>query len=336
MNKSNLLGLLSATAFMGGRILRRVTQEKLENKVIVITGGTSGLGFALMQELLKEKAKVSLCARKEEDLQKLKQNYPEAFTMKCDVGNKAEVFDYIQKTIQYFGRIDIVINNAGIIMVGPMEGLKREEYEKAMDVMYWGIVNTTLAVVPHMKQNGKGQIVNITSVGGKVSIPHLLPYSAAKFAAVGFSEGITPELRNSNIFVTTIVPGLMRTGSYKNALFQKGNRKSYKLFSAISSAPFLTVSAEKAARRVILAMKQKRAVKVIGFQARALIELHHFFPNTLLKAFFLTTRALPSREGVKGFERGEKIRERSPDAEVPVIKKMGKKAETDFQEQARH
>lgn len=336
MNKSNLLGLLSASAFLGGRIMKSVTEEKLEGKVIVITGGTSGLGFALMQKLLKEKSKISLCARDEDDLQKLKSNYPAAFTMKCDVGDKAQVFDFIQKTIQHFGRIDIVINNAGIIMVGPMESLKREEYEKAMDVMYWGIVNTTLAVVPHMKENGYGQIVNITSVGGKVSIPHLLPYSAAKFAAVGFSEGITPELRNSNIFVTTIVPGLMRTGSYKNALFQKGNRKSYKLFSAISSAPFLTVSAEKAARRVILAMKQKRPVKVIGLQARALIELHHFFPNTLLKAFFLTTKALPSQEGVKAYEKGEKIRERSPDAEVPLIKELGKKAENDFQEQTRH
>src|SRR5690606_19122277 len=127
-----------------------------------------------------------------------------------------------------------------------------------MDVMYWGIFHTTFAVLPHMKERGEGQIINITSIGGKVSVPHLLPYSAAKFAAVGFSEGMTVELRKHNIFVTTVIPGLMRTGSYVNALFQKNDRLMFKIFSAISSAPLLTITAKKAARLTIRAIKGRK------------------------------------------------------------------------------
>lgn len=333
MKRFPVVSLLSGT-FIAAKLLKRTLfLTNLRDQVILITGGTSGLGFALMKHLLKENCKVAICARHEEDLEKVKANFSDVFIMKCDVGDKAQVHDLIQKTIRHFGKIDIVINNAGIIQVGAMESFHREDYKRAMDVMYWGMVNTTLSVLPHMKEQGSGQIVNITSVGGKVSIPHLLPYSAAKFAAVGFSEGITSELRNSNIFVTTIIPGLMRTGSYVNALFQKNNREEFKLFSFISSTPFLTVSADKAARRIILAMKEKRQVKVIGFQARILIELHHFMPNTLSRMFFLTTKVLPLREGETKFEKGKAIKENTQNAEVPGVRKLGEKAQRDFQEQ---
>ena len=273
----------------------------LTNKVVLITGGSKGLGFVIAKQLVKENCRLALCARNMDELQAARQELKKiggnALVSVCDVSDKEAVDVFVQKVIRHFGEIDIVVNDAGIIMVGAMETFTMHEYEEAMNVMYWGIVHTTLAVLPHMKERKQGQIINITSVGGKVSIPHLLPYSAAKFAAIGFSEGISAELRKDNIYVSTIIPGLMRTGSYVNALFQTNNKAEFKLFSLMSTSPLITISAEKAARLTIRAMKAKSVEKVLGLPAKpALIELHHFFPETSIKLFGFMAKFIPVRK----------------------------------------
>ena len=334
MKRTQILGLL-AGAFFGKKIFDRSTLQDLKNKTVLITGGTTGLGFELMRQLLEEGCQVAICARDTVDLQNVKANYPTVFTARCDVGKRDEVENFVHNTIEHFGKIDVVINNAGIIMVAPMEGFTHADYEHAMNVMYWGLVHTTFAVLPHMKERRAGQIINITSIGGKVSIPHLLPYSAAKFAAVGFSEGIAAELRQHNIFVTTIVPGLMRTGSYVNALFQENSKQTFKLFAAASTAPILTITAEKAARRTIRAMKERRILKVLGAPAKALTQLHHFFPETLSHLFQLTAGLLPGRDTPDDLMKGKEIQEKFTDSEVPGLRILGQKAQQDYQMQAK-
>ncbi len=110
-----------------------------------------------------------------------------------------------------FGRVDIVVNNAGIIQVGPMSTTTVEDFATALDVMFWGALYPTLAVLPQMRARRSGHVVNITSIGGMVSVPHLLPYTCAKFAAVGLSEGLRTELGQEGIHVTTVVPGWRRS-----------------------------------------------------------------------------------------------------------------------------
>lgn len=300
----------------------------LNNKVVLITGGSKGLGFVIAKHLVKENCRLALCARSMDELltarEEIKKLGGTALVSVCDVSDKDAVDLFVKKTISHFGGIDIVVNDAGIIMVGAMESFSRHEYEEAMNVMYWGIVNTTLSVLPHMKERKEGQIINITSVGGKVSIPHLLPYSAAKFAAIGFSEGISAELRKDNIFVTTMIPGLMRTGSYVNALFQKDNKKEFKIFSLMSTAPFITISADKAARLTIRAMKDKKVEKVLGLPAKALIEVHHFFPETSIKLFGFLAKFIPSEKHETTFVKGEFLKAKYDDAELPVFEQIGK------------
>lgn len=294
----------------------------------MITGGSKGLGFVIAKHLVKENCKLALCARSFDELatarNEIRKLGGEALISVCDVADKDAVDEFTNKVINHFGRIDILVNDAGIIIVGAMESFGLNEYHEAMDIMYWGIVNTTLSVLPHMKDKKEGQIINITSVGGKVSIPHLLPYSASKFAAVGFSEGIAAELRKDNIFVTTVIPGLMRTGSYVNALFQKDNKKEFKLFSLMSTAPLVTISADNAARQTIQAMKNKKAMKVLGLPAKALIEFHHFFPETTTRLFGLVTRFLPASKERTSFEKGESIRLKYEDSELPGFEQIGK------------
>ncbi|WP_408095562.1 SDR family NAD(P)-dependent oxidoreductase [Peredibacter sp. HCB2-198] len=308
-------------------------KEELKNKVVLITGGSKGLGYVLAEHLIKEECKIAICARDESELENAKDHLgKDVLTLRCDVSKEEEVNQLVSDVIKHFGKLDILINNAGVIQVGPMETFKRSDFETAMDIMYWGIVNTTLAVLPHMKERKDGHIVNVTSIGGKISVPHLLPYSAAKFAAVGFSEGIAVELRKDNIFVTTVVPWLMRTGSYVNAFFQRGNKKEFKLFAFSSTAPLLTISADKAARRIVKALKERKAFKIVGFQAGLLNEIHHFFPNLSVKVLGTVSEFIPAEPKKAPLEKGKSISERFDDAEVPGAREVGKKAQADHQE----
>ena len=178
--------------------LRNWRAQELYGQTVLITGGSRGLGLALAEEFARQGCNIVICAREEDELVRAR---------------------------QHFGRIDVLVNNAGIISVGPLLSQKLEDFQEAMDVMFWGIVHPTLAVLPQMLQDGHGRIVNITSIGGKVSVPHLIPYGCAKFAAVGFSEGLHAEVKRFGVNVTTVVPGLMRTGSHLNAFF-KGKHES--------------------------------------------------------------------------------------------------------------
>src|SRR5204863_2590958 len=128
-------------------------------------------------------------------------------------------------------------------------------------------VHTTLDVMPDMRARREGRIVNISSIGGKVSVPHLLPYSASKFALVGLSEGLRAELAKDGIVVTTVCPGLMRTGSPRNAQFKGQHRAEYAWFTLSDSMPFFSQSAERAARQILSACRHGEAEVVLSLPA---------------------------------------------------------------------
>src|SRR5207253_5505608 len=141
-----------------------------------------------------------------------------------------------------FGQIDVLINNAGIIAVGAVPSQTLVDYQEAMDVMFWGVVYPTLAVLPQMMRRGSGHIGNITSIGGKISVPHLVPYGCAKFAAVGFSEGLHAEVKRFGVNVTTVVPGLMRTGSHLDAFFKGKQEYEYGWFALSGTNPLFSIA----------------------------------------------------------------------------------------------
>src|SRR5213078_5332449 len=123
-----------------------------------------------------------------------------------------------------------------------------------MAVIFWGTLYPTLAVLPQMLERRSGRIVNITSIGGKVSVPHLLPYNCAKFAALGFSEGLRAELAKDGVSVATVIPGLMRTGSVVSAEFKGRTEAEFTWFSALARSPLTSMDVRRAARRILAAM----------------------------------------------------------------------------------
>jgi len=158
----------------------------------------------------------------------------------------------------------VLVNNTGLIQVGPSQSTGEADYGVvAWRTMAFAPVRLTLAALPVMRQQAHGRIVNVTSIGGKVSVPHLLPYSAAKFGATAFSEELRAELGSGPITVTTVVPGLMRTGSHLQAQFTGHRSEEFTWFSLGASLPLVSMDAERAARQIADAMRDRRSEVIL-------------------------------------------------------------------------
>ena len=286
----------------------RERQYDLSGKTVLITGGSRGLGLVMGRELVRQGSRLAICARDAAELERaradLAQGGADVFTIPCDVTNKAQVDEMVHIIRDRLGPIDVLINNAGIITVGPMEVMTLDDYDEAMKTHFWAPLYTTLAVLPEMRQRCNGRIVNISSIGGKVSTPHLLPYSASKFALTGFSEGLRAELASYGVVVTTVCPGLMRTGSPYKATFKGQNRAEYTWFSISDSLPILTMSAEAAARQIIAACKRGDAEVVLSLPAQIGDKFHALFPGLTADLLSWVNRLLPKPGGI-GSERAQ-------------------------------
>ena len=297
-----LAGLAATAGIVAFSQARRRVQIDLRGKVVLITGGSRGLGLAMAREFGSRGAIVVICARNAEELARARQHLValgvRVHTFVCDVTQRAEVLAMVTQAVEQAGRIDILVNNAGIITVGPVSSMTVEDFESAMNVIFWGTLHTTLAVLPAMKLRRQGSIVNITSIGAKVSLPHLLPYSCAKFAALALSEGLRTELAPAGIRVTTIAPGLLRTGSHLNAQFKGKQPAEYEWFAAGAATPLFSIGAERAARSIVRATARGESEKVLSVPADILARVHGLFPSftgTLLAAIH---RMMPEDDGV--------------------------------------
>lgn len=290
------------TAYAARAVTRRIRAIALEDKVVVVTGGSRGLGLVLARELASQGARLALCARDDDELRRAERELVDRFgaqvlAVPCDVTVPEQVEDFIQAVVDHYGRIDVLINNAGVIAAGPLEHMTAEDYELALATHFWGPYYTITAALPELRK-GRGRIVNIASVGGKVSVPHLLPYCASKFALVGYSEGLRAELAKYGVLVTTVAPGLMRTGSPRNALFKGKHRHEYTLASVSGSLPLLSIAAESAARQIVAACRYGDAEITLSLPAKLMARFQGLFPGLTADLFGLIDRLLPGPGGV--------------------------------------
>jgi NAD(P)-dependent dehydrogenase (short-subunit alcohol dehydrogenase family) len=274
----------------------------MTGRVVLITGGSRGLGLLLAREFGRLGARVAICARDLDELDRavtdLTAHGVEVFAERCDLLSEEQVKRTVACVTDYFGRIDVLVNNAGTIAVGPMETMTTEDYLESMGLHFWAPLHASLAVLPQMKGRGEGRIVNISSIGGKVPAPHLLPYTAGKFALVGLSEGMRQELAKDNVFVTTVCPGLIRTGSPRNAWFKGQHRKEYAWFTLSDSLPLTSMSAARGARRIVLAAQRGEAEVILSIQAKLATKIHGLFPGMTAEAGALVNRLLPGADGI--------------------------------------
>ena len=304
MTQGSALKILAVAgaAVLARSVYRRINAYSFEGKTVLITGGSRGLGLVMARQFAREGAKVSICARDDRELARAREDLrkfgSEVFTVQCDVTNNDEVQQMVQAVTERFGRIDVLVNNAGVIQVGPLEVMTFDDFEQAMKSHFWGPLQTILAVLPGMRERRDGRIVNVSSIGGKIAVPHLVPYSASKFALVGLSEGLRAELKKDGILVTTVCPGLMRTGSPRNAEFKGRHREEYAWFSISDALPLTSISAERAARQVVEACRHGDADLVISVQAKLAVLFHGIFPGLTADMLGMVNELLPAAGGI--------------------------------------
>lgn len=333
-------GLVMAGSYYAVRALRTAfRRQSLRGKIVLITGGSKGLGMILARDFALAGARVAICARSVDELEKArswihKEAAAAILAVPCDVSHRDEVERMIKHVQRVYGPIDILINNAGTIAVAPLEATTVEDFEKAQNIMFWGMLYPTLAVLPTMREKKSGQIVNITSIGSMISIPHMIPYSSAKFAALGLSLGLFTELKSSGIKVTTILPGLMRTGSFINAEFNGQKEAEYKWFSVAASLPFLSLSAERAARKIMRAVVNEDSLRILGLPAQIAAAIQANFPRFAVQGLALINRLLPKVDSrVQSYEAptsGRKLKTREP-VSLRVLKGLGHSAVQSYQ-----
>jgi len=312
----------------------------LNGQVVLITGSSRGLGFILARELARQGCDIVICARDPNELEQVRAELSKIragiLAVPCDVSDQQQVMQLVDAATERFGRIDILINNAGVIQASPLNAATVQDFVDSHAIMFWGMLYPTLAVLPQMRARQSGRIVNITSIGGKVSIPHLLPYSTAKFAATGFSEGLRAELRREGITVTTIVPGLMRTGSYLKALFKGKEADEFTWFALSDNLPILSIDAERAARQMIEAIRWGEAERVITVPATLLARLYGLFPGLTTDLIGLAASLLPATEAEEPEAiPGEVVRQRMSTTRrklLDALTIMGRRAAERFQQ----
>ena len=305
--------------------------KQFHDKVVLITGSSRGLGLALAEEFAHHGAKLVLTARDADELERARVILLERTSIQpdrilvvpADLCRPEEVQSLIQRATEHFSQIDILVNNAGVITVGPIESQTIENFRSVMDTNFFSGVQCSMAVLPQMLGRGHGTIVNISSVGGKVAVPHLLPYSASKFAVTGFSQGLHAELRAKGIHVLTVCPGLMRTGSHLNALFSGDAPREYRWFSLLANLPGISASAQDAAQRIVSAVVSKSTEISITPQATVASRVLQAVPELTACVISVTNRLLPIG-GANGsaVRRGAEVR----DLELGPASKIGWRA----------
>ncbi|HZS43485.1 MAG TPA: SDR family oxidoreductase [Blastocatellia bacterium] len=309
MNTKRALSWAIAGGIVGASALNAIQRRReisLEGKSVVITGGSRGLGLILAREMADQGARIAILARDEDELRIAREDIAsrgaEIVSIPCDLRNQDDAMFTIETAARELGSIDVLINNAGVIQSGPIEHMKIADFEDAMKIHFWAPLYTILAALPHMRAQGGGRIVNISSIGGKIAVPHLVPYAASKFALTGLSNGLQAELAKDKIYVTTVYPGLMRTGSTIQAGFKGRHQVEYAWFALLDSLPLVSISAKRAARKIVDACKKGKPQLTITPQAKMAIIFDALLPDTFSEVMMLTAEMLPGPTSAEGDE----------------------------------
>src|SRR5881397_2707558 len=269
----------------------RTLRFSLRNRVALITGGSRGLGLVLARQICVAGGRVALLARDNDELTRAKTDLTRrggrVLTIQCDLPDSEQIHLAVRQTIDRFGKIDILINNAGVIEVGPLEHMTREDFERAMGVHFWAPFELCMQVGSEMRTWGGGRIVNISSIGDKIAVPHLAPYCASKFALTGFSDALRAEL----------APGMMRIGSHVNANFKGKHDAEFAWFATSNGMPFISINANRAARKILAACRRGQPSLTLTFAARGAIVGNALFPNFTGYAMKVVNRLLPGAGG---------------------------------------
>ena len=256
--------------------------KNLANKTAAITGAASGIGRMLAINLAKEGCNLAIADVNAEGLQEtagLIVSNVRVSTHIVDVSNREQVFNFAEEAARHHGGIDIIINNAGVVVSDFLESVPFEDYEWLFGINFWGVVYGTMAFLPSLKKQPEGHVVNISSINGIVPNPNNGPYCSAKFAVKGYTETLAQEMQGTNIRVSCVHPGGIKTNIARNArvnhlLYSLSKDKVVQLYDE----EVFKTSSDEAARIIISGIKRNRRRIMVGTDAQALDLITRLFP----------------------------------------------------------
>lgn len=238
---------------------------------VLITGASQGIGKATALLFAQQGYQVVLAARQADRLKSLANEMEQAgfsaLAVPTDVKDPDQVNTLIQTALDQYGAIDVLINNAGIYISGPVDQFTLEDWHQAIDTNLWGYIHTIHTLLPHFLERKRGTIVNVDSIGGKVAIPYLIPYSTSKFAVTGLTQSLQSELAPKGIQVCGIYPNLIKSDFMERAIFRgygnEDTRDRRDQVAQLLKAPFIE-KPEDVARAIWDAVKHQRSEVIVG------------------------------------------------------------------------
>ena len=289
---------LALAGVLASRLLR--TRYVFTERVVAITGGSRGLGLAMARVFGAKGAKLALLARDRAELERARadlarRGVSQVLTIPCDVRDETMVQSAMAEIASHYGRLDVLVNNAGMITVGPLDTMTKDDFEDSMNLHFRAPLYTMMAARLFLRQApGGGRIVNISSFGGKIAVPHLAPYCASKFALTGLSDAFRAELAGDGIRVTTVCPGLLRTGSHVNAFFKGNHEAEFAWFASGMGTPGSAMGAERAARQIVEACRSGRAELILTLRAKAAVLAQTLAPGVMAGVLRTVNSVLPA------------------------------------------
>lgn len=258
--------------------------KKLNNKVAAITGAASGIGQMLAVRLAAENCNLALSDVNEAGLEETKKmigNKVKISLHKVDVGKEAQVYQFAKDAAAAHGGVDIIINNAGVSLGDFLETVSMEDFRWLFDINFWGVVYGTMAFLPYLRKRPEGHVVNISSINGIMPNPNNGPYCAAKFAVKGYTETLYQEMRETNIKVSCVHPGGIKTNIARSARVNKtyGDISAETAAELYDNEVFIT-SADDAARIIINGIKKNQRRIMVGRDAKFFDFLTRMMPKT--------------------------------------------------------
>ncbi len=299
------LGAGAAGAWAVARAIRSRNRISFRERVVLISGGSRGLGLVVARRLAAEGARLVLLARTPADLDSARlelgaEHGAEILTVPCDIRDRDAVDSAVAAALGRFGRVDALLHVAGVIKFGPLQHQTEEDFRESLGVHFWGAYYLTEALRRYLPRDGTGRIAYVSSFGGRVAAPHMAAYAAGKAALVAYADAVRTELAREGIRVTTITPGLMRTGSHVNAEFKGRHEDEYAWFSVLDANPLVSAGAESAARQVVDALRHGDSALTITARARMLAALDGLAPGLVGAAMKAANRLLPEPTGPSG------------------------------------
>lgn len=289
------LALIVAAILALARLMRTQRALSFARRTAIITGGSRGLGLELARQLADEEARLVLVARNEAELEsaarELEARGARVLTLALDVTDEDAPLIAVREAVKKFGTLDLLINNAGQIQVGPLEHMSEGDFEQLLDLHVRAPLRWMRASAPYLKKSKSGRIVNIASFGGLVPVPHMAPYVTSKFGLVGLSDALRTELAKDGVAVTTVCPGTIRTGSHVAARFKGRHKSEYKMFKL--AATLMGVSAPHAAKLILDAARHGDPIITFPIPVAAASVLYRVFPNTAALTLALVNRLMP-------------------------------------------